>query len=53
MVDTYDLLKKLIAGKPFIDKDHDYNDFPLISTLKQIHDELTIAVLDSLASQHH
>jgi hypothetical protein len=43
----YNLLEKLRAGEPFTDKDRDYNDRALVSTLKQIHDELDIAVLEA------
>lgn len=31
------LLEKLRAGEPFTDKDRDYNDRALVSTLNQIH----------------
>ena len=40
----YNLLEKLRAGEPFTDKDRDYNNRALVSTLKQIHDELDEAV---------
>jgi len=43
----YNLLEKLRAGEPFTDKDREYNDRALVSTLKQIHDELDAAVLDA------
>jgi len=43
----YNLLEKLRAGEPFTDKDRDYNNRALVSTLKQIHDELDAAVLDA------
>ncbi len=43
----YNLLEKLRAGEPFTDKDREYNDRALVSTLKQIHDELDVAVLEA------
>jgi hypothetical protein len=43
----YNLLEKLRAGEPFTDKDRDYNNRALVSTLKQIHDELDVAVLEA------
>lgn len=43
----YNLLEKLRAGEPFTDKDRDYNNRALVSTLKQIHDDLDAAVLDA------
>lgn len=43
----YNLLEKLRAGEQFTDKDREYNDRALVSTLKQIHDELDAAVLDA------
>lgn len=43
----YNLLEKLRAGQPFTDADRDYNNKALVSTLKQIHDELDAAVLDA------
>ena len=43
----YNLLEKLRAGEPFTDADRDYNNKALVSTLKQIHDELDLAVLDA------
>jgi type II restriction/modification system DNA methylase subunit YeeA len=48
----YNLLEKLRAGQPFTDKDRDYNNKALVSTLKQIHDELDIAVLDAYGWHH-
>jgi hypothetical protein len=48
----YNLLEKLRAGQPFTDKDREYNDKALVSTLKQIHDELDIAVLDAYGWHH-
>ena len=43
----YNLLEKLRSGKPFTDADRNYNDKALVSTLKQIHDQLDAAVLDA------
>lgn len=43
----YNLLEKLRAGEPFTNKDREYNNKALVSTLKQIHDELDAAVLDA------
>lgn len=43
----YNLLEKLRAGEPFTDADRAYNDRALVSTLKQIHDELDVAVLEA------
>ncbi|WP_217650462.1 DNA methyltransferase [Spirulina major] len=43
----YNLLEKLRAGQPFTDQDREYNDRALVSTLKQIHDDLDTAVLDA------
>ncbi len=48
----YNLLEKLRAGEPFTDKDREYNDKALVSTLKQIHDELDTAVLDAYGWHH-
>jgi hypothetical protein len=48
----YNLLEKLRAGQPFTDKDREYNDKALVSTLKQIHDELDAAVLDAYRWSH-
>jgi hypothetical protein len=48
----YNLLEKLRAGEPFTDKDRDYNDRALVSTLKQIHDDLDTAVLDAYGWPH-
>lgn len=41
----YNLLEKLRRGEAFTDADRTYNDKALVSTLKQIHDELDVAVL--------
>ena len=43
----YNLLEKLRAGQPFTDADREYNNKALVSTLKQIHDDLDTAVLDA------
>ncbi|MGB7247769.1 MAG: hypothetical protein WBC73_02435, partial [Phormidesmis sp.] len=43
----YNLLEKLRAGEPFTDADREYNNKALITTLKQIHDDLDAAVLDA------
>ena len=43
----YNLLEKLRAGEPFTDADRDYNNKALVTTLKQIHDELDAAVLNA------
>ena len=43
----YNLLEKLRAGEPFTDRDRDYNNRALVSTLKQIHDELDAAVFEA------
>jgi hypothetical protein len=40
----YNLLEKLRAGEPFTDIDRAYNNKALVSTLKQIHDDLDTAV---------
>ncbi len=48
----YNLLTKLRAGEPFTDKDRAYNDRALVSTLKQIHDELDLTVLDAYGWPH-
>jgi hypothetical protein len=40
----YNLLEKLRAGEPFTDIDRAYNNRALVSTLKQIHDDLDTAV---------
>lgn len=34
---------KFRAGQPFTDKDREYNNKALVSSLKQIHDELDAA----------
>ena len=43
----YNLLEKLRKGETFTDADKTYNNKALVSTLKQIHDELDNAVLDA------
>ncbi|XGB39839.1 MAG: class I SAM-dependent DNA methyltransferase [Cyanobacteria bacterium LVE1205-1] len=43
----YNLLEKLRKGEEFTDKDREFNNKALVSTLKQIHDELDIAVLEA------
>jgi hypothetical protein len=48
----YNLLEKLRADSSFTDKDREYNDKALVSTLKQIHDELDAAVLDAYGWHH-
>ncbi len=48
----YNLLEKLRAGEPFTDADRDYNNKALVSTLKQIHDDLDLAVLDAYGWPH-
>lgn len=47
----YNLLEKLRKGEAFTDKDREYNDKALVSTLKQIHDELDYAVLEAYGWQ--
>ncbi|MFB2876981.1 class I SAM-dependent DNA methyltransferase [Floridanema aerugineum] len=43
----YNLLEKLRAGEAFTEVDKTYNNKALVSTLKQIHDELDAAVLEA------
>jgi len=43
----YNLLEKLRKGEEFSDKDREYNNKALVSTLKQIHDDLDRAVLEA------
>ena len=43
----YNLLEKMRKGESFTDSDREYNDRALVSILKQIHDELDIAVFQS------
>ena len=40
----YNLLEKIRAGEPLTDNDREFNNTALVSTLKQIHDELDAAV---------
>jgi len=40
----YNLLEKIRAGEPLTDKDREFNNKALVSTLKQIHDELDAEV---------
>ena len=47
----YNLLEKLRAGTPFSDIDRAYNNRALVSTLKQIHDELDKAVFEAYGWQ--
>jgi hypothetical protein len=47
----YNLLEKLRAGTPFTDIDRAYNNRALVSTLKQIHDELDKAVFEAYGRQ--
>ncbi len=49
----YNLLEKLRACEPFTDKDRDYNNKALVSTLKQIQDDLDLAVLDAYGWPHN
>ncbi len=43
----YNLLEKMRKGESFTDSDREYNDRALVSILKQIHDELDIAVFQA------
>jgi very-short-patch-repair endonuclease len=43
----YNLLEKLRSDQPFTDADREYNNKALVSTLKQIHDALDVAVLEA------
>jgi hypothetical protein len=47
----YNLLEKLRKGEPFTEADKAYNNKALVSTLKQIHDELDNAVFDAYGWQ--
>ena len=47
----YNLLEKLRQGEPFTDSDRTYNDKALVSTLKQIHDDLDAAVFEAYGWQ--
>ncbi|NJK72430.1 MAG: hypothetical protein HC926_03665 [Synechococcaceae cyanobacterium SM2_3_60] len=48
----YNLLEKLRAGEDFTDNDRAYNNRALACTLKQIHDDLDLAVLDAYGWPH-
>ncbi|MBW4483002.1 MAG: class I SAM-dependent DNA methyltransferase [Tildeniella torsiva UHER 1998/13D] len=52
ITNMYNLLEKLRAGEPFTDADREFNNEARVSTLKQIHDELDIAVLDAYDWPH-
>ncbi|WP_199300631.1 class I SAM-dependent DNA methyltransferase [Coleofasciculus sp. FACHB-542] len=43
----YNLLEKIRAGVELTEKDRDFNNKALVSTLKQIHDELDLAVFEA------
>jgi hypothetical protein len=43
----YNLLEKIRAGEELTDKDREFNNKALVSTLKQIHDELDVAVFEA------
>lgn len=43
----YNLLEKMRSGERFTDQDREYNDKALVSTLKQIHDQLDAAVFEA------
>ena len=43
----YNLLEKIRAGQPLDDKDRQYNDRALVTTLKQIHDDLDRATFSA------
>ncbi len=43
----YNLLEKIRSGIELTDKDREFNNKALVSTLKQIHDELDAAVFDA------
>lgn len=49
----YNLLEKMRKGETFTDSDREYNDRALVSILKQIHDELDIAVFDAYGWPHN
>ena len=48
----YNLLEKLRKGETFTEADKTYNNKALVSTLKQIHDELDHAVFDAYGWQY-
>jgi hypothetical protein len=43
----YNLLEKIRAGVELTEKDREFNNKALVSTLKQIHDELDVAVFEA------
>ncbi|MBD1943587.1 DUF559 domain-containing protein [Coleofasciculus sp. FACHB-712] len=43
----YNLVEKIRAGVELTDKDREFNNKALVSTLKQIHDELDVAVFEA------
>lgn len=43
----YNLLEKIRNREPLTDKDREYNNRALVSTLKQIHDDLDLAVFEA------
>ncbi|MCD8486676.1 MAG: DUF559 domain-containing protein [Desertifilum sp.] len=43
----YNLLEKIRAGEELTEKDWEFNNKALVSTLKQIHDELDVAVFEA------
>ena len=47
----YNLLEKLRRGESFTDSDRTYNDKALVSTLKQIHDDLDAVVFEAYGWQ--
>ncbi|HEY9890410.1 MAG TPA: DNA methyltransferase [Candidatus Sericytochromatia bacterium] len=49
----YNLLEKMRSNEPFSEKDREYNNKALVSTLKQIHDELDAAVFEAYGWQQN
>ena len=47
ITDMYNVLEKLRAGEPLSDKDRLIHEQGLVSVLKQIHDDLDVAVADA------
>ncbi|HEY9625959.1 MAG TPA: DNA methyltransferase [Coleofasciculaceae cyanobacterium] len=47
----YNLLEKIRAGEELTEKDREFNNKALVSTLKQIHDELDAAVFEAYGWQ--
>ncbi|HEY5550525.1 MAG TPA: DNA methyltransferase, partial [Opitutaceae bacterium] len=47
LTDIYNVLEKLRAGETLTTKDRAINDAALVSTLKQLHDDLDVAVADA------